>query len=314
VNEEDLLRRVLEREASMVEVRPDALAEIRARTARTAGRRGSARRWFPVGAAGLATAAAVAAVVATLSPPAAVPPAQPPGASRAATEAPGAPMPPLLPVYYLGPGDRLYREFHPLDTGSDKPADRVRAAVEELLDDSAADPDYRTAWPAGGAVRDVTVDGDTVTVALTGVRPAGAGAVHQLVWTVTAVSGKPAVRLLVDGVPLAGSGGRLERGPALDELADLWLIEPQEGSIVGRAPVVHVYGAVFEATVQVRVRSGERVVQERTVTLSAGAPQRGEGRVTLAPLEPGAYTVEAYVSSPEDGRELSLDDHAITVR
>jgi hypothetical protein len=311
VNEEDLLRRVLEREASTVEVRPDALAEIRARTA---GRRSRARRWFPVGAAGLATAAAVTAVVATLSAPTGTPPTPPPAASRAATVSPGAPALPLLPIYYLGAGDRLYREFHPLDAGPGTTVDRVRVAVAELLDDTAADPDYRTAWPAGGAVRDVAVDGDTVTVSLTGVDAAGADAVHQLVWTVTAVSGEPGVRLLVDGAPLAGFGGRLVRGPALDELAHLWLIEPQEGLVVGREPVVHVSGAVVEATVQIRVRSGERVVQERTLTLSAGAPQRGEAKVTLAALEPGAYTVEAYVSSPEDGRELYLDDHLMTVR
>jgi sporulation and spore germination protein/immunoglobulin-like protein involved in spore germination len=315
VNEEELLRRVLDREASTVEVRPDALAEIRARTAR---RRNPLRRWFPALAVGVATAAAVGVVAATLSPPTAAPPDQPPAATGPAVASPAAPARTVLPVYYLGRGDRLYREYHPLDAGGGTAADQVRAAVAELMRDSAADPDYRTAWPAGVAVDDVRVDGDTVTVSLTGLTGlTGAPkppAVRQLVWTVTAVSQLPGVRVVVDGGPLAGFGGRLVRGPALDELADLWLIEPQEGSVVGPTPTVHVDGAVFEATVQLRVRAGDRVVQESVATLSEGAPRRGEARVKLAPLAPGDYTVEAYVSSPEDGRELYLDGHDITVR
>jgi hypothetical protein len=54
-------------------------------------------------------------------------------------------------------------------------------------------------------------------------------------------------------------------------------------------------------------------VHEQFVTLSEGAPGRGEAFVDLT-LPPGSYTLEVYFESLRDGSELGLDDHAITVR
>jgi hypothetical protein len=305
MNHEDVIRRVLEAEASTVEVRPDALGEIRGRIG---GRARRTRRWFPVVAAATATVAAVAVGVATCAPPRQQTPTLPPAATPStpgatATSAPGTA---LLAVYYLGANGRLFREFHPLTPGAGTVADRVRAAVTEMLGDTAYDPDYRTAWPAGTTVQDVRVDGDMVTVDLSADAP-DQRALHQLVWTVTAVGEGLSARL--------GEGGEpMRRGPALDELAPVWLVDPQEGAVSGPEIEVYVYAVAFEATVQIRVKQGERTVYEGFVTLDKGPPQRGEARLTLPAMAPGEYTVEAYTISAEDGSEQDLDAHTVTVR
>ena len=306
MNHDDVIRRVLEAEASSVEVRPDALGEIRARIGR--GRR--TRRWVPVFAAATATVAAVAVGVATCAPPQRQTPPVPPAATPTTTGPTAVPTAVRLPVYYLGADGRLFREYHPLDADRASVTDRVRAAVTDMAGDNALDPDYATAWPAGTEVRFVGVDGDTVTVDLTRAAP-DAAALRQLVWTVTAVSGLPAVRLRVDGAPV---GEPMRRGPALDELAPVWLIDPQEGTVSDPEIAVRVGAVAFEATVQIRVKQGERTVYEGFVTLDKGAPQRGEARTTLPALGPGQYIVEAYTVSAEDGSEQDLDAHTVTVR
>jgi hypothetical protein len=231
--------------------------------------------------------------------------------------APAAPKGTLLPVYYLGPGQRLYREFHPGTNAST--VERTRAALTLMLDPhSPYDPDYTSDWPVAAAVRDVRLSDDTVTVDLTGVTTAPDRAVQQLVWTATAASGATAVRLLSDGVPVTSFGGiadkagLLHRDRAVDVLGLVWLIDPQQGATVGRTVRVQLYGSVFEATVHLRVRQGGSTVTEQAVTLSAGQPAFGEA-ITSVTLAPGRYTIEAYAVSAKDGSPQYLDDHDITV-
>lgn len=364
MNNEDALRQTLEAEASAVEVRPDALAQIRRRI------RTRRSRWSPRGglflltsgaAAGLAGAAAAAVVLAGDGPRTVAPP-PPPGATVTAepsrppvTATPGvtaAPAPPpatssptggpvtaSLAVYYVGVDrltaengspvyrPRLYREFHRLPAADGGPAGRTRAAVAAMLDRrTSADPDYAAPWPAGSRVRDVRVDAGTVTVDLTGVA-AGTGvdpetariAVQQLVWTATAASGEAGVRLLVDGRPVerlwgqVPTAGVLRRAAAASVVAPVWLISPQHDTAVGLSFDVHIAGIVPEATVQLRVRRAGAVVDERFLTLSAGPPRQGEGRVRLT-LAPGTYVLEAYATSAVDGSVQHLDDHTVTVR
>jgi len=216
-----------------------------------------------------------------------------------------------LPIYYAaddGGRMRLYREFHRLPAGDAGTAAKVRAAVTEMLEpESALDPDYTTAWPAGVRVRDVSPDGLTVDLSAA---PPDDVARQQLVWTVAGVlGGDPSVRLLHDGRP----AWTLRKAPAVDALAPVWLIEPGHGATVGRTFEVHVAGAVFEATAQLRVRQGRTIVAEKVLTLSIGAPSRGEARITLT-LAPGTYTLEAYEISAADGAVQHLDDHTVTVR
>jgi hypothetical protein len=255
-------------------------------------------------------------------------PAAPPEATDATAGGPGAATASLA-IYYVGAdaqlGPRLYREFHRLPIGGGIAAAKTRAALTEMLSaGTARDSDYTSPWPAGTRVRDVRISGDTVTVdlAMTGAGPADGPtartAVQQLVWTATAASGEPGVRLLVDGQPAttlwgkAPAGGTLRRAPAQDTLALVWLISPQDGDRVGRTFTVHLYGSVFEATVHLRVRQGSRTVTEQAVTVDAGAPAFGEAKVTLT-LPPGRYLLEAYEVSMRDGSAQHLDAHNVTV-
>ncbi|MEJ3749486.1 Gmad2 immunoglobulin-like domain-containing protein [Actinomycetes bacterium KLBMP 9797] len=304
--EEDVLRRALEMEAAKVEVHADALEIIRARTARRA-------RWWPFAGVALTAAVATAAVVALFALVGGQAPrvSPPPGDPAATAGTPAAD--PALAIYYVGEDEgrqRLYREFRRLPVSADTATAKLRAAVTEMLRSGAHDPGYASAWPAGTRLLGLSVADGGATVDVSAA-PAAAIARQQLVWTVAAVlGGDPAVRLRVDGDPVA----TLRKAPALDTLAALWLINPQHGETVTGPVIVHVAGAVFEATAQLRVlRPGGAVVEERTLTLSAGAPARGEVKVTLN-LAPGEYTVEVYEISARDGAVQHRDDHTVTVR
>ncbi|OLB81513.1 MAG: hypothetical protein AUI14_03065 [Actinobacteria bacterium 13_2_20CM_2_71_6] len=325
MNAEERLRRILAAEAESVDVAPDALEVIRARVARRRARwwrgwlpRGAALLSFAGGGAVVAAATVVAFFVGTHHP---APPPQIPGGS--------APAVAKVPVYFAGTtglGLRLYREYHPPSPDADL-VSRTRTALAAMFDpNGAADPDYRTLWPAGVTVRAVQIAGDTVTVDLAGVpvTPPGDEATvgmarEQLVWTATAASGTTRMKLLLDGHGVARLWGMadldapLQRGNRPDVLAPVWLIDPQQGATVGHTVTVYVAGIVPDATVRVRVRGANgAVLDERSVPLSAGAPQQGEARLQLS-LPSGRYTVEAYVLAPDGRTERYLDDHQVTV-
>ncbi|MDG4766434.1 Gmad2 immunoglobulin-like domain-containing protein [Solwaraspora sp. WMMD406] len=236
-----------------------------------------------------------------------------------------------LPVYYVGEVDgrpRLYREFHRFDLTSRSTLGELRAVIGEMLTgERLRDPDYRTLWPIGASLTSVWTQYDIVGVNISGadvanLDAAGAdAAVQQLAWTVAGVvGGDPRIRLLLDGEPVDRLWGHVDtrdeivKGRAFDTLAALWLIEPQHGDTVGRTFTVHLAGSVNEATAQLRVRQGDRIVHQRHVTLDDGAPGRGEATVALT-LPPGDYLVEAYEESlVEDGSDRYLVDAMITVR
>ena len=348
---EEILRQALAARAERVQVAVDALGSIRARVDRRTRYRRAVT--MSLASLSTAAATVVAIVVGTVSCVPTTPP-PPPASSKPSETSPtsAAPVPssttaappttsagvPVVnvrvPIYFAADVNgriRLYREFHS-DRAPDTLRGRIEAAVRRMLTRSTGlDPDYRTLWPAGSSLRSVRIDGDVAVVDLSVSRPANLGAeaeamaVQQLVWTVTAVAADRGVqlrgvRLLVDGRQVSelfghvAVDGLLVRGSALDTLAPIWLISPQHGDTVARTFTVQLSGAVFEATVQLRVRgSGGQVVQSHTVTLSAGAPQRGDANVSLT-LPPGNYVLEAFSYSARDGQVEFLDDHAITVR
>jgi hypothetical protein len=243
-------------------------------------------------------------------------------------------------VYYVGAGDRLYREFHAATVPADTIEARVAAAAGMALDGGAFDPDYHARWPGTAQVRGVRIEGAVATVDLSGVggspgsAAAARAAVEQLVWTVTAVTAdwdadRPAgdqvnvsgVRLTVDGSRVDDLWGQVDvsgvlaRRDALQVQALVWLISPQHGETVNRQFTVHVYGNVPESNVIVRVVTPNgQTVHLEPVTLAPGRPAWGEATTRVPPLEPGRYTVEAYFESLEDGSVQALDDHEVTVR
>ena len=341
---EDRLRDALTARADAVEVEPDALPTVRARTGRS-------RRWLPIGAIAVATAAVLAVALVAFVPRHHAPNTSTAASASAGTDDTADPstsadleVPPLptptpqagtltasVPVYYVG-GGHLFREYHDLKVTPDTVNGRIIAAVTEMMRaKSSLDPDYTTLWPAGIAVRQVALAGGIATVDLSSVPAAPRGdaglAVQQLVWTVAAaVVDTPGpqvtgVRLTVAGAPVptiwgtVDTSGVLHEGAATDVLAPLWLIEPHQGATVGQKVTVHISGSVFEATARLRVRGvpGGNVVKDQKVTLDKGAPARGEAAVTIQ-LSPGRYTVEVYFLSAQDGTEQGLDDHVVTVR
>jgi hypothetical protein len=242
-------------------------------------------------------------------------------------------------VYYVGAGDRLYREFHAATLPADTIEARVAAAAGLALDGGAFDPDYRTRWPGTAQVRAVRIEDAVATVDLSAVgrspgsASAARAAVQQLVWTVTAATAdwdkdRPAgekvnvteVRVTVDGSRVADLWGQVDvsgvlaRAAALQTQALIWLISPQHGETVNRQFTVHVYGNVPESNVIVRVvtPNGQTVYSEPH-TLDTDASRWGEVQVRLT-LDPGRYNVEAYFESLEDGSVQALDDHEVTVR
>ncbi|GAA4254978.1 GerMN domain-containing protein [Dactylosporangium darangshiense] len=330
---EERLRAALRARADEVETSPDALPRIRMRTAR-ARRRGG---WAMIGAVA-AVATAIAAGVVVFNDNRSDRPPTPATSSTVVPDTSAVPStsvgpgarPVNLPVYFARDG-RLYREFRPATLAEDTDRGRIRAAVEMSLQGRAADPDYRTLWPAGVTVRGIGIDGATVTVDLgdVGSGPADDGpaalAVQQLVYTVSAVSTytsirkSDGVRILVDGAPVArlwgsaDTAGVLHQAPMLDVQAPVWVIEPAQGAQVGKSFTVYLAGIVWEGTVNLRIRGdGGRVVYEKVVQLSVGAPALGEARVPVT-LPPGRYTVESFYISPKDSSVQWVDDHEFSV-
>jgi len=337
---EDVLRQAFEAQADRVEFAPDALGSIRTRV----GRRTHQRRFLTMSLASLATAAAATATAVVVGLASCVPPD-----TDTAPLQPGAPSGPVvptspsvpphsgviarLPIYYIGV-DRgrpvLFREFHSQTLSEESLTTRMVEAVGIMLDGDALDPNYASSWPASASVRSVELDGKVAVVDLAGAAVNGAdpatarAAVQQLVWTVTAVAADrgtqlDGVRLLLDGKPVTtlwgnvNVSGTLTRASAIETLAQLWLISPQEGDTVPGTFDVHLDGAVWEATAVLRIRNAAgAVVDEKTVTLDIGAPSRGEAFVTVT-LAPGRYTIEAFSRSAKDGSIVGLDNHAITV-
>jgi hypothetical protein len=238
-----------------------------------------------------------------------------------------------VPVYYTAPVDGqlvLYREFHPAAVGRSV-TDRIRVAVSIMVAGQPFDPDYSSQWPAGVSVADVRLDtsggkGTVAVVDLTGTMPAGtagATALQQLVYTVTAVSADRGVQLV--GVMVRHDGANwidtpLSRGAAAETLAPVWLISPQDGATVGTTVDVHVAGILAKPVrLEVRDAAGRMIkdlaVPVRPVEPTAASPtvqpSRGEAHVAVD-LAPGRYTVEVYLSTG-DGARSAVDNHTITV-
>ncbi len=316
---EQALRAAFEAAAERIDVAPDALPAIRARV----GVRARRRRMLTVSLAAAASVAVVAGGVAyALGRPG---PGIQPGPSGGPTitqpstpdtsPAPGIGV--RVPVYFVGDEGKLFREFHFLTVLNDTLADRIQVAASRSVGGVAYDADYDTAWPPEFGVAAARVEGDVATIELTGpAAPSNPIAAQQLVYTATAVTADQGtqlsgVRLLLNGVALPG--GDLVRAPAMDTLAPLWLISPQQGETVGPNVVVFLDGSVFEATARVRVRDAVgAVVDDQVITLDDGPPARGKGEAHFT-LAPGRYTIEVFFVSMRDGSELGLDDHEITV-
>jgi hypothetical protein len=319
---EDRLRDALAARAGTVQPAPDALPAIRTRIA---ARRGRRRRTLLAATATLATSMAAVTGVVVLRdaggpPPGHLDAAASPSAVASNEAAPTA----RLPVYWVGDG-RLYREYRTLPVAGGTLADKVAAAATEAISGTPLDPDYRTGWPSGVTVRGVRTAATTVTVDLAGLsvdarNPSAAAAVRQLVWTVTAVSNLPAVRLLVNGAQVdtlwseVPVGSTLRRADADVVLAPVWLISPQQGDTVGSAFDVQVAGFVPDGRVRVTLRdaAGATVVSQEAV-LDDVDPHQGEAWVHVALPQDGYAPGTATLSVAPVNAAGAVDDHVVTL-
>lgn len=339
--DEQLLRQALHDEAAKVLPSPDALARIRARTAR-------APLWRSPLALGMAAAVATATAViaggiavlgdsavdttATDQPAAGTtsgsetPTADTTEPSRETgtpTESPSAPSEPpsetaTVPVYYVAEtpaGQRLAREFRTVAI----PDGPLVAAVVTMISVPPADPQYQTLWASATEVRRVEVAGDVIEVDLTdGADYTGAAsdvaelATQQLVYTVTAAasmtgaaSGALPVRILVEGEPTDQLWDDIDISEPVqraDPLAVRQLVQINEPA----------EGAVVGRAVEI---SGEAAAFEATVVWQIF----GDGELvddgfatareccTFSPfsftveLEPGSYEVVVTEDDPSGG-------------
>ncbi|MBB5872686.1 hypothetical protein F4553_006120 [Allocatelliglobosispora scoriae] len=348
---EELLRRALRTRAAGADVDPDALSIIRARTRHRSWwhriRGGAMPFAFTTGSAAAvaATVTAVVVGVGSCAPPTVPDPTLAPGGTSApATAEPtpsGSPRPASpsaaattanVPIYYLhdvATKPLLYREFHRLPAGDGSKAAKTKAAITAMLDGRTAyDPDYYSSWPASAAVRSVRVDGNTVTVDLSGAAvnaydpPSEKAALQQLIWTATAASDADGMKLLLDGKAvgklwnLLPVSGTLRRGPAVDVLGPVWVIDPQQGAVLSAGPVtVNVAAIVWEATMRVRIRnSADAIVFDKSVLVNAGPPSQGTATVRTQALPAGTYTVEGFYFSARDGSIQAMENHTFTIR
>ena len=100
----------------------------------------------------------------------------------------------------------------------------------------------------------------------------------------------------------------------MDVQATVWIIDPQDGAVVGKTVQVEGRGAVFEANVSWQLLENGRVVDEGFSTAEEG--------MTLSPYsftleaEPGDYVLRVYDADMSDGEgpgEME-DTKRITVR
>jgi hypothetical protein len=322
----------------------DALAEIRTRTKVTPM---SARRpWlFAVGGAVVATAATVAAVAALGGNP--QPAAQDPGpaASQSPTEeptptqasesaepsepaaptespseAPGSSAEFTLPSYFVRDtpqGLRITREFSTVAGDVDPERDAVRIAVFGR----ALDPDYRSLWPEGTEVGDVSASGSVITVDLLGDvhdRPSGMSqdeaelAVQQVVYSAQAIvgQGRLPVRLTLNGASTdqilgVPASEPVSNAPENDVLALVSISSLSEGETVKDRFAVSGVANSFEATVPWEIRDGDKVVAKGFATADGWMDKLypWTTQVNVSKLAPGTYTFAAMTDDPSGGAE-----------
>jgi len=237
-----------------------------------------------------------------------------------------------VPVYYVGDtahGKKLYREFqqHTICQGT---ICMLKDSVVAAVNGQPRDPDYRTLWPAGATIGNVSYDGDTIVIDLAaGVhdRPAGLSAegaglaIQQVVYSAQAAvgEGRLPVQLLIDGkhtdtVLGVPASEPLAAANPDDALAPVQVDAPEQGATVSSPVTVTGRAAAFEANVVWEVMvGGDAVVKQGYAT--------AQECCTLSPytftvdLEPGTYTLVVHDEDMSgEGRPVNQDTKEFTVQ
>jgi hypothetical protein len=187
----------------------------------------------------------------------------------------------------------------------------ARAALEQLLEGPRSG--YHSAIPGGVELEDVGIEDGVATASFSARLGAPTReAQGQIVSTLTQFPTVRGVRIEVDGKPVAlqdENGGELTRPARAADFADLargaFIVvkTPVSGATVSSPVKASGTAIAFEATIAVDIRQGADVVDTKTITASAGAPERGTWSTQLD-LPQGDVTLAFYEPSAEDGSHL----------
>jgi hypothetical protein len=187
----------------------------------------------------------------------------------------------------------------------------ARAALEQLLAGPGAG--HHSAIPGGVELEEVSIEDGVATASFSArLGSPTREAQGQIVSTLTQFPSVRAVQIEVDGKPVAlqdSAGNDLTRPARAADYADLAqgafiVVETPESGATVSSPVTASGTAVaFEATIAVDVRQGDEIIDTKTITASAGAPERGTWSTTLD-VPTGDVTLVFYEPSAEDGSHL----------
>ena len=236
-----------------------------------------------------------------------------------------------VPVYFVGAtahGKKLYREFQSQQVCAGDDC-LLKAATVTALSGDPLDPDYSNPWPSGTGVGDVSVEGGTLTVSLTGDvhdRPSGMSAadaelaVQQLIYSAQAGlgQGRPPVQLLLGGkhtdtVLGVPASEPLAAGNADDVLAPVQIDSPAEKASVPGTFTVTGRAATFEANVVWELKQGDTVVKHGFTTAQECCTLAPYSFEVTAPA--GDYTLVVHDTDESGaGRPVDEDTREITVQ
>lgn len=186
------------------------------------------------------------------------------------------------------------------------------AALNTLL--AGPPTGYETAIPAGVSLTAVTITGGAATATFSsGLGRPTHSAQGQIAFTLLQFPTVRSVSIAVAGsgpVSLQDAAGNdLNRGATKADYVDLtpdaliFVSTPARDSTV--ASPVHAAGTAdtFEATFQVDIRSGTKLVRTQTITATSGSGTRGTWSATLN-LPAGEVTLVFYEASAKDGSHI----------
>jgi len=301
------------------------LADIRSRTDKVV----PMKRWFlPIFAVAAVTALVVGGAFWLVhDDPATTAPAGTPTPSAVSPSPSGSTDPEVstraVPVYFVGAtaqGTKLYREFQSQQVcaGADC---LLKAATVTALSGRPLDPDYTAPWPDGTGITDLSFEGGTLTIGLSGDvhdRPSGMSAadaelaVQQLIYSAQAGlgQGRPPVQLLLDGkhtdtilgVPASEP---LAAGNPDDVLAPVQIDSPTQNAQVSGTFTVTGRAATFEANVVWELKQGATVVKHGFTTAQECCTLSPYSFEVTAPA--GDYTLVVH-DTDESGADRPVDE------
>lgn len=255
-------------------------------------------------------------------------PSSPPGSSSSSPSSSASATGSSVPVYWIGPNNKLFREFLPPVAG-----DRAVGAVRHMLASTPRDPDYRRGpWASAAATSgDITVirTGENLTVSLPGsafdtsrsvTKGEATAAIQQLVHTVTAATqAQGTVTVLIDGKP-GRAWGQVDVGSPVrrdtNARSAVWITDPEYEGQPHTAGTVTVIGnsTAFEGTVQWTVTRPDGSVVAEGHTMG-GANGTFANFTFSTTLPAGTYLVTVFAPDMSgQGRDVGSDSKTIVVR